>query len=146
MSTSSSTENKAVIRCYYDDLWNAWNLEAAASLIAPDIDFRGSLGIAVRGIEAFKGYISTVRAAFPDFHNQVEDLVAEADTVVARLTYQGTHSGEMFGIPATGKAVKYTGIAIFRISAGLIHEGWVMGDAWGLYQQINPISSGLGLH
>ena len=137
MSKPALSENKAVIHRYYDDLWNAWKLDDAASLISPNIEFRGSLGIAVRGIEAFKGYVSTVRAAFPDFHNQVEDLIAEGDTVAARLTYRGTHRGEMFGIAPSGNVVKYSGIAVFRISAGLIQEGWVMGDAWGLYQQLN---------
>ena len=121
--------NKEVIHRYYDELWNAWDLDCAQSVISQDIEFRGSLGINVRGIEAFKGYMSNVRSAFPDFHNEVEDLLAEGDTVVARLTYRGTHRGEMFGIPPTGKVVEYTGTAIFYILDGLIHDGWVMGDA-----------------
>ena len=100
-----SEKNKAIIRRYYEDLWNPWNLEAANALISPEMEFRGSLGITVRGIEGFQGYMSTVRSAFPDFHNRVEDLVAEGDKVVARLTYTGTHQGEMFGLAPTGRTI-----------------------------------------
>lgn len=135
-------KNKALIRRYYEELWNPWNLEAANDLISPEMEFRGSLGIAVRGISGFQGYMSTVRSAFPDFHNQVEDLVAEGEKVVARLTYSGTHQGEMFGLPPTGRAISYPGIAIFRISEDKVAEGWVMGDRWGLLQQLSePVST-----
>ena len=132
-----SEKNKAIIRRYYEDLWNPWNLEAANALIAPEMEFRGSLGITVRGIEGFQGYMSTVRSAFPDFHNRVEDLVAEGDKVVARLTYTGTHQGEMFGLAPTGRSITYPGIAVFRISGDKIVEGWVMGDRLGLFQQLS---------
>ncbi len=132
-----SEKNKAIIRRYYEDLWNPWNLEAANALISPEMEFRGSLGITVRGIEGFQGYMSTVRSAFPDFHNRVEDLVAEGDKVVARLTYTGTHQGEMFGLAPTGRTITYPGIAVFRISGDKIVEGWVMGDRLGLFQQLS---------
>ena len=132
-----SEKNKAIIRRYYEDLWNAWNLEAANALISPEMEFRGSLGITVRGIEGFQGYMSTVRSAFPDFHNRVEDLVAEGDRVVARLTYTGTHQGEMFGLAPTGRTITYPGIAVFRISGDKIVEGWVMGDRWRLFQRLS---------
>ena len=137
MSEQLSEKNKTIVRRYYEDLWNRWNLEAANDLISPELKFRGSLGITVRGIEGFQGYVSTIRSAFPDFHNWVEDLVAEGDKVVARLTYTGTHQGEMFGLAPTGRTITYTGIAVFRISGDKIVEGWVMGDRWGLFQQIN---------
>ena len=129
--TSVTRANKAIIRRYYDDLWNAWNLEAAEDLISPEIEFRGSLGITVQGIDGFKGYVATVRSAFPDFHNHVQDLIAEGNKVVARLTYRGTHLGEIFGLAPTGRTIEYPGIGY-----GKIYEGWVMGDASGLYQQI----------
>ena len=137
-----SEKNKAIIRRYYEDLWNPWNLEAANALISPEMEFRGSLGITVRGIEGFHGYMSTVRSAFPDFHNRVEDLVAEGDKVVARLTYTGTHQGEIFGLAPTGRSIIYPGIAVFRVSGDKIVEGWVMGDRWALFQQLSgPVAA-----
>lgn len=136
----STKANKALVRRYYEDLWNRWDLAVADEIIAPDIAFRGSLGIAVEGREGFKRYVATVRAAFPDFHNRMDDLIAEGDKVVARLTYTGTHQGELFGIAPTGRRVTYAGIAVFRIAAGKITEGWVLGDTLGLLRQLGAIS------
>jgi len=116
-------KNKDVIRRDYEDLWNPWGLDAAHELIAPDMEFRRSLGVAARGIVGFQSYMSTVPAALPDFHNQVEDLVAEDHQVVIRLTYAGTHPREMLGLASTGKAVSYGGIAVFRISGDMVVDG-----------------------
>ena len=91
---------KSLIRRYYSELWNAWSTTALEELISRDIVFRGSIGTTVNGIEEFKQYVSKIRAAFPDFHNHIEELIGEGDRIVARLTYTGTHQGELFGSPA----------------------------------------------
>ena len=57
---------------------------------------------AVEGVEGFRRYVQLVRDAFPDFHNTIEDLIAEDDRVAARLRYTGTHSGPLFGVAPTG--------------------------------------------
>ena len=128
--------NKALVRRYYDEVWNRWDLGVAGELIAPDIAFRGSLGVAVRGLDGFKAYVALVRRAFPDFHNTVEELIAEGDRVAARLTYRGTHAGPLFGLAPTGQAVTYGGIALFRIAGGRIVDGWVLGDTLGLLRHL----------
>jgi len=128
--------NKAIIRRYYDELWNGWNLGVADAVVATDIRFRGSLGLSVQGIDAFKRYVETVRAAFPDFHNNIEELVAEDETVVARLIYTGTHRGELFGLAPTGRRVSYDGVALFRVRQGKITNAWVLGDLASLRQQL----------
>src|SRR5262245_28757117 len=112
MTQSAAQDAKAIVRRYYHDLWNAWNFDVAEELIAPDISFRGSLGVAVRGGAGFLEYVRTVRGAFPDFHNSIEELIAENDKVAARLTYSGTHQGELFGIAPTNRRVTYAGVAI----------------------------------
>src|SRR5262245_28806854 len=132
----SVTENKSLVRRYYE-MWNRWDFALADELIAEDISFRGSLGVEVRGREGFRGYMRAVRAALPDFHNHIEELIAEGDKVAARLTYTGTHRGELFGVRPTGRQVSYAGVAIFRIVAGRIIEGWVLGDVHGLVQQLS---------
>src|SRR5215470_7503575 len=93
----------ALIRRYYEQLWNSWNFALARELLTEDIVFRGSLGIAVEGLSAFLDYMRLVQTAFPDFHNTVEETVVEHDRVFARLTYRGTHRGELFGISPTGR-------------------------------------------
>lgn len=130
------TDNRSIIRRYYQELWNEWNLKVADEIIAPNIRFRGSLSIEVGGIEGFKSYVRTVQAAFPDFLNTIDDLIGEGHKIVARLIYSGTHKGELFGVPATQRRVTYSGIAIFRLEGGRIAEGWVVGDTLDLLQQI----------
>jgi steroid delta-isomerase-like uncharacterized protein len=132
----SGDAGKALVRRYYDELWNRWDLGLVDELLAPDVGFRGSLGIEVRGRDGFRRYVALVRDAFPDFHNAVEELVAESDRVVARLTYRGTHRGPLFGLAPTGRRISYAGVALFRIAGGRIAEGWVLGDALGLLRQL----------
>ena len=129
-------KNKQIIRRYYNDLWNKWNLALANELVASDVSFRGSLAVEVQGLEGFKSYMNMVRAAFPDFHNTIEDLIAEDSKVVARLTYNATHRGEIFGVAPTGKKIEYSGVAIFHIVDHKIVNGWVLGDTPSLMRQI----------
>jgi steroid delta-isomerase-like uncharacterized protein len=136
----TTEENKAVIRRYYNDLWNAWNSTITEELIDSEITFRSSLAVTVQGIDGFKEYVALVRAAFPDFRNNVEEMIAEGDKVVARLTYTGTHEGTLFGIPPTGKRIEYSGVAIFRIGAGKVIDGWVLGDTLALMRQLGIAS------
>jgi steroid delta-isomerase-like uncharacterized protein len=132
----SVERHKGLVRRYYTELWNRWELSLIEELIAPDVTFRGSLGLVVRGHAGFAGYVTIVRTAFPDFHNAVEELIGEEDRVVARLTYRGTHRGPLFGLPPTGRAITYGGVAIFRIAADRIADGWVLGDTLGLLRQL----------
>lgn len=123
-------DHKALVRRYYDDLWNRWDLALIDELIAPEIAFRGSLGVSVEGRAGFSRYVALVRAAFPDFHNTVETLVAEDDTVVARLTYRGTHRGELFGFAPTGKQVTYAGVAVFASPQGRSRRSGCWATPW----------------
>jgi len=129
--------NARLIERYYQEMWNGWNFALADELLAPAIRFRGSLGIDVHGIEGFKGYMRHVQCAFPDFSNTIEEMISQRTKIVARLTYRGTHCGELFGIPPTGKRISYQGVAFFRISRGKIAEGWVLGDTAELVRQLD---------
>src|SRR5437764_580046 len=129
-------QNKILVRCYYEEMWNRWNFTLASELLADDISFRGSLGTEMRGREQFCDYMRRVQLAFPDFHNRVDQFIAEDDRVVACLTYTGTHRGEIFGIAATGKRISYAGAAFYRIVNDRIVDGWVLGDVAGLLRQL----------
>lgn len=130
-----------LIRRYYEELWNSWNFAVAHDLLTEDIVFQGSLGVSVRGMPAFLSYMRQVQAAFLDFHNTLEDTAVESDKVFARLSYRGTHRGELFGIPPTNQNITYSGAAFFTICAGKICRGWVLGDALGVLRQLEGASS-----
>ena len=129
-------EHKDLARRYYEELWNRWDFALADELIAEGIVFRGSLGQSVQGRDGFKEYMRAVRRAFPDFHNHVEELVAEGDRVVARLTDTGTHTGTLFDIAPTGRRVSYASVGLVRVALSRIAEGWVLGDLYGLLRQL----------
>ena len=127
---------KSVVRRYYSEIWNAWSEPALEELISPEIVFRGSIGTVVAGIAGFKKYVDRIRSAFPDFHNHIEELIAEGDKVAARLTYTGTHRGELFGFPGTGRKITYEGLAVFAGQGGKIVRGFVLGDTETLKRQL----------
>jgi steroid delta-isomerase-like uncharacterized protein len=120
--------NKGLIRRYYEEMWNRWDLSLAEALLSPALTFRGSLGTKATGIREFCRYARSVWTAFPDFHNEVADLLADGDFVVARLTYTGTHRGPLMDAAPTGRSVRYAGIAWFTIETGLISEVYVASD------------------
>ena len=91
----------------------------------------------VRGIEEAKQFVDMFKSAFPDMQATVEDVVAEGDKVITRVTLRGTHQGEVeeFG-PPTGKQVEIEGITIHRIEDGKIAEEWNSYDNLSMLQQL----------
>ena len=132
----STNKNKSVVRRYYEEMWNRWDLSLAEDLLAPDLRFRGSLGTEAEGIRDFCRYARTVWLAFPDFHNEIVEMVAEGDLVVARVAFSGTHRGDVLGFGARGRHVRYEGIAWIRFEGTLIAEVIVMADREGLLGQL----------
>jgi steroid delta-isomerase-like uncharacterized protein len=131
--------NAAIVERFYHELWNRWDLAVADEIIAEDVRFRGSLGVTLRGREAFKGYVESTRAAFPDWHNAIDELLAIEDRVIARLTWTGTHRGPLFGVEPTGNRVIYLGAAFFRLAEGRIAEAWIVGDTQELWKALGRL-------
>jgi steroid delta-isomerase-like uncharacterized protein len=134
-----SEANQAVIERFYNEVWNGWDFAVAEEIISPDLRFRGSLGSTLEGLDGFKAYMETVRAAFPDWHNRIDELIVSGDKVVTRMTWRGTHLGELLGVVPTGNRVEYVGAAIFRLAHGKIEDGWVVGDTQELWKQLGRL-------
>ncbi|MBU3537071.1 ester cyclase, partial [Alkalihalobacillus clausii] len=82
-------------------------------------------------------FTQVLRPAFPDLVVTIHDQVAEADTVVTRKSYAGTHSAEFFGVPATGKRVDFPMIDIIRLVDAQYVEHWSTVDLFGMMRQLN---------
>jgi steroid delta-isomerase-like uncharacterized protein len=136
-----AAENRALIQRFYDEGWNANDLDVYNELVTEDfVDHQAIPGMAP-GREGFKGLNAMFRAAFPDVRVDVDQIVAEGDKVACRWTSTGTHEGDLFGIPATGKQVKVTATVWYRVEDGKLAEGWINRDDVGLMRQLGVIPS-----
>jgi steroid delta-isomerase-like uncharacterized protein len=131
-----SAENKALVRRFYAEIVNKGDMTLADELMAQDYIEHGNP--AGSGLDGFKKFVAMLAAAFPDLQVVIEDMIAEADKVVARVTVSGTHQGLLLGsIAPTGKHVTWTGIDIFQIAHGRIVGRWNQRDLLGLMRQID---------
>jgi steroid delta-isomerase-like uncharacterized protein len=138
--SSVTEENKRISRRSVDEIFNQGNLEVAEELYAPDfIGYDPALPDPMRGPEGIKQQAEGYRAAFSDMRLTIDDEIAEGDRVVTRWTARGTHDGELFGIPATGKQSTVVGMTIDRIIDGRIVESWNSWDTLGLLQQLGAV-------
>ena len=94
------------------------------------------------GAEGVKEVFHSMRSGFPDVKLSPEAIYTDGDTVIARLRMTGTHSGEYFGIPPTGKSVDITGIDIVRIEEGKAVERWGVFEGLNLMQQLGQVPAG----
>jgi steroid delta-isomerase-like uncharacterized protein len=134
----STEENKAIVRRFYEEL-NTGNTDTAVELLTATavIHQSGTPGPLDR--DTFKQLGGLFFAAFPDARHEIEDMIAEADQVVTRFTFRGTHRGNLMDIPPTGKQVTVSGIALDRIAGGNIVERRIESDQLGLLQQLGAI-------
>lgn len=92
-----------------------------------------------QGLSGFQHFFADWFKAVPDWHYELEKLVAEGDTVWAYGVYSGTQQGEWLGIPATGKHYRIYAVDIFRIENGKLAEHWDVLDTYGLFKQLGVI-------
>jgi steroid delta-isomerase-like uncharacterized protein len=133
-------ENETIVRRFYGELWNGWRLDVVDEIMSSELRFRGSLGSTHEGRDEFKRYVKGMRIAFPDWHNQIDEMLAVDDRVVARMTWSGTHRGALGDIEPTNAHVEYAGAAFFRLEKGLIEEAWVVGDTQKLWRALGVLT------
>ena len=110
---SMTTLHAELVRSFYDDMWNRFDVSILERILHPEVDFRGSLGQSKHGHREFAEYVEYIRRFSNDFHNEVVETIGDGHRLFARLTYTGTHHGEVFGIAPTGRRFEYSGAAVF---------------------------------
>jgi predicted ester cyclase len=135
-----SEQNKNLVRRFYEEVENQGKLELVDELFAPD--FRDVYNTAspfpVAGVEGVK----KLAAALHDHLNlsiTVEDLVAEGDRVVARISSTSTHKTPFFGVAPTGRQFVNNGVEIFRVAGGKLAERWVYIDRIPMMKELGVI-------
>ena len=132
-----ASENKALVRRLYEEVWNKRRVELVDELMSPSHAMHDNhLPDSGVGPEAYKRNVARYVTGFPDLRFTVEDMVAENDKVAVGWTISGTHKGEFRGISPTGRKVSVEGITINQIAGGKIMDSYVSWDALGLMQQL----------
>ena len=140
----STEQNKAVVRRIYDELWNERRLEVADEVIAEGgVNYDTGLIAHPFGPEGMKGTVRMVSCGFPDNVHRVEEMIAEGDTMVARVTLTGTHEGGFMSIPPTGRKIEVTEIHIYRLEGGEAVEHRVGRDDLGAMRQLRVIADAI---
>ena len=135
-------ENDALIRRWFEEVWNQGRAEVIDELFAADGIAHGlsdDSGNPLRGPAGFKEFHAKFRAAFPDIVVTVEDTITEGDKIAARCIVRGKHTGDSLGFAATQAPMEMTGISIVRIKDGKIVEGWNNFDFMTMYKQLGAI-------
>jgi steroid delta-isomerase-like uncharacterized protein len=119
----STEENKEIVR-QYQEAYNTANYDALDEVVAVDVLTPNMIASMPRGLAGAKLVHQKTVTGMPDYHTAIEDLIAEGDKVAARVRITGTHTGDFYGIPPTGKHIDLSGIYIVRIADGKIVEHW----------------------
>ena len=129
------TDHEATVRRLFDEIINAGNIDFADELFAPDFIDHGPMG-EMRGIEAFKQLVQMWRSAVPDVSCTVEDWFESGDMAGWNVRVRGTHTGEMMGIPPTGRSFEYVTPNIGRFENDKPAEHWA---DQGMFQFLTQI-------
>ena len=135
----SAEENKAIMRRYFG-VFDQGNIDLLDELLASDyINHTPATPDLPTGPEGVKAVVSMFRSAMPDLRVLIEDMIAEGGKVATRYTLEGTHEGELFGVPPTGQRLSIESITVERVSEGKIREHWRVTDELGMMQQLGVI-------
>lgn len=129
------TEAKAIVRRVLKAMETGEEAEFDA-VMAEDYIQHNHLG---NGREPVKKMVAALRRGFPDLKVVAEDIVAEGDRVVARVTITGTHQGRFMGIEPTGKPITIRSVDIWRIENDRLKEHWDVVDRLEFMQQLGLV-------
>jgi steroid delta-isomerase-like uncharacterized protein len=134
MVTASTEANKAIIREFFEQVWNNGDEAAIGRFIAADA--AGNDPDFGMGREGFTRQWRKWQEAFSDLHFAIEEMIAEGDTVVTRWTLTGRQTGPFLGMPASGRAIRVGGMSLDHLRNGVLIAGFDGWDNLGLRQQL----------
>jgi predicted ester cyclase len=140
--TDALESNKALVRRLYDEGFNQGKLDVVDELVDPNVVTHDPIILdAPTGPDSIRGGIEMIRKAFPDFHVEVIDLVAEDDKVASFLSMSGTNTGDYRRGGATHKKGTMRAFFLWRVADGRLAESWGMADRFQFLQQLGVVPS-----
>ncbi len=131
--------NKTVVRNFFERAWNLGEEAAIDEFIAEDAG--GNDPDFGAGREGFRQHWKLWRAAFPDLHFHIVDMIAERDYVLCRWVLTGTHTKDFLGVAPSGKTFRVEGMSLERIGNGQIIDGFDGWDNLGFRQQLGALDA-----
>ncbi len=129
--------NKQIVAEVYGICWNQGDMNRIDEIFNEDVRHEQFLAGWPTGREGFKMLVGFWREAFPDIHEDAIDLVAEGNTVMSRFRLRGTHKGDFYGIPGTGRKVDICGAEWFKFDEnGKVTDYLYHEDTLGLFFQL----------
>jgi steroid delta-isomerase-like uncharacterized protein len=138
----SSDGNTSLVRRFFDEVCNGRNPAVAAEIFAPEFVYHEPLSVSPggKGPDAIAQEAARYYQGMSDAQWVVHDVLgSENDTVTVRWTGQGTHDGDLAGIPPTGKRISVEALSLFKVRDGKIVEMWDCWDALALMQQVGIV-------
>ena len=133
----------AIVIRYAEEVWNAKNLDAADEIFSADHVYHDTLLPDLpKGPEGVRQRRGVYLAAMPDARVTLHRVLTDGQHVAADWTYTGTNTGEIMGMPPTGKAASIGGSHFFRCDGDRIAETWTYPDTLGLLQQLGLVTIG----
>jgi steroid delta-isomerase-like uncharacterized protein len=133
------SHNKTLMRNVIEEIYNKGNLNLADEVVTNQYVPHDSTLNTGNGAAGLKNHASALRTAFPDLHLNIEEIHSDGDTVVTRLTAQGTHKGDFLNVSPTGRTIKTTGILISHVKNGKLADSFMNWDALGVLRQIGAV-------
>ena len=137
----SASENKALLRRYFKEVWEKQNPAAVRRFLAPEYRRHTSPDAEPLTLDEQVQRLAGFRTAFPDIQIVVEQVIAEGDCLAFRSTMRGTHQGPLMGIAPTGKQVTVGLIDVIRVKGGKFVEQWGGPDLFDLLRQLGAVFS-----
>jgi predicted ester cyclase len=133
-----ATDNsKALMWRITDEIWNNGRLDLIDELIAEDlVDHVELPGLEGTGRARYRASIEMTHAAFPDYRNPLDIVLADGAFAVSYGRSTGTHRGEFMGLPPTGRSFDVPTFGILRFDNGQAVERWGMSDNLAMLQQL----------
>ena len=125
-------DNRALVRRWFDEVWNKKRADAIDEMMAPDCrahGLQGEDGQTVVGVGPFKEFHRSFLTRFPNARVEVADALGDEDRTAARCVVTGNEAG-------TGKPIKFSGMVISRWKDGKIVEAWNIFDFHVIEQQL----------
>jgi steroid delta-isomerase-like uncharacterized protein len=125
----------------HSEVWSKGNFDSLSSIYTEDYVGHFPGGQTVNGRDGLRKSVRSHRISFPNWDEQVLEIIVDGNHAATRYRSRGTHDGEFLGIPATGNEIDVLEASIYHMVDGKIAEQWAFPDIASVQQQLAPLQN-----